>query len=173
MMCCSPGNGLTERIKPFESGALSQLMSHFAGLYDSRVAFWEPTKWVAKTRRLTTGHPVILLYTQMKAGHAGVSGVFSQLRETALEQAFLLRATCVASQPHTVVWRSLMLVLIETHISKFVQTPSRCIPYCTQAMTFGGRSMNPPSKGLRLRYVILESTQSLSHPKAYLDHHKA
>ncbi len=74
-----------------------------AGLYDSRVSFWEPAKWVAKTRQLTTGRPVILLLTQMAAGHAGVSGVFSQLRETALQQAFLLRATCAAAQPLTQV----------------------------------------------------------------------
>ena len=77
--------------------------SDHAGLYDSRVSFWEPAKWVAKTRQLTTRHPVILLLTQMAAGHAGVSGVFSQLRETALEQAFLLRATCAAAQPLTQV----------------------------------------------------------------------
>lgn len=69
-----------------------------AGLHDSRVPYWEPAKWVAKTRWATTGHPVILLLTQMEAGHAGVSGVFSQLREVALEQAFLLRATCVAGE---------------------------------------------------------------------------
>ena len=43
------------------------------------------------------------LLIQMAAGHAGVSGVFSQLRETALEQAFLLRAICAAAQPHTQV----------------------------------------------------------------------
>ena len=77
--------------------------SDHAGLHDSRVSFWEPAKWVAKTRQLTTGHPVILLLIQMAAGHAGVSGVFSQLRETALEQAFLLRAICAAAQPHTQV----------------------------------------------------------------------
>ena len=74
-----------------------------AGLYDSRVSFWEPAKWVAKTRQLTTGRPVILLLTQMAAGHAGVSGIFSQLRETALEQAFLLRATCADAQRLTQV----------------------------------------------------------------------
>ena len=67
------------------------------------MSFWEPAKWVAKTRQLTTGRPVILLLTQMAAGHAGVSGVFSQLRETALEQAFLLRAVCAAAQPLTQV----------------------------------------------------------------------
>ena len=79
-------------------------------MYDSRVSFWEPAKWVAKTRQLTTGHPVILLLTQMAAGHAGVSGVFSQLRETALEQAFLLRATCAAAQPLSQVNRSQLML---------------------------------------------------------------
>ena len=74
-----------------------------AGLHDSRVSYWEPAKWVAKTRRATRGHPVILLLTQMEAGHAGVGGVFLQLREVALEQAFLLRATCVAAPVPTEV----------------------------------------------------------------------
>ena len=46
---------------------------------------------------------MILLLTQMDAGHAGVSGVFSQLREIALEQAFLLRATCVVAEMPTPV----------------------------------------------------------------------
>lgn len=101
-------------------------MCHFAGLYDSRVAFWEPAKWAAKTRRLTAGHPVILLHTQMEAGHAGVSGVYSRLREIALEQAFLLRATCVESQPHSVVRHSLMPVLIETQICRVVKASSVC-----------------------------------------------
>ncbi len=80
-----------------------------AGLRDSRVSYWEPAKWIAKTRQATTGHPVILLLTQMEAGHAGVSGVFSQLRETALEQAFLLRATCAVADMPTLV-RSIKLL---------------------------------------------------------------
>ena len=79
-------------------------MCAFAGLHDSRVSYWEPAKWVAKTRQATAGHPVILLLTQMEAGHAGVGGVFSQLREVALEHAFLLRATCVAAPTPTQVW---------------------------------------------------------------------
>ena len=86
-----------------------------AGLHDSRVSYWEPAKWVAKTRWATIGHPVILLLTQMEAGHAGVSGVFSQLREIALEQAFLLRATCVAGEvPTQVVQSALDLSLKHT-----------------------------------------------------------
>lgn len=74
-----------------------------AGLHDSRVSYWEPAKWISKARRASTGHPVILLLTQMEAGHAGVSGVYSQLREIALEQAFLLRATCVVAEMPTLV----------------------------------------------------------------------
>ncbi|HHN48210.1 MAG TPA: S9 family peptidase [Bacteroidales bacterium] len=61
-----------------------------SGLHDSQVQYWEPTKWVAKLRKHNTGDGIILLHTNMKAGHGGASGRFRRLRETALEYAFLL-----------------------------------------------------------------------------------
>ncbi len=61
-----------------------------SGLHDSQVQFWEPTKWVAKLREYNTGNKMILLYTNMEAGHGGASGRFSRLREVAREYAFLI-----------------------------------------------------------------------------------
>lgn len=61
-----------------------------SGLHDSQVQYWEPTKWVAKLRKSATNDPMILLKTEMKAGHGGKSGRFEQLHETADEYAFFL-----------------------------------------------------------------------------------
>ncbi len=61
-----------------------------SGLHDSQVQYWEPTKWVAKLRQYNTGDNMILLYTNMEAGHGGASGRFRRLRETAREYAFLI-----------------------------------------------------------------------------------
>ncbi len=61
-----------------------------AGLHDSQVQYWEPAKWVAKLRSLKTDDHVLLLHTNMDAGHGGASGRFKQHEETALTYAFLL-----------------------------------------------------------------------------------
>ncbi len=61
-----------------------------AGLHDSQVQYWEPAKWVAKLRELKTDSNLLLLKTNMKAGHGGASGRFEALREEAEEYAFLL-----------------------------------------------------------------------------------
>ena len=63
-----------------------------AGLSDPRVTYWEPAKWVAKLRELKTDENVVLLKTNMEAGHGGKSGRFDSLREVAEEQAFMLLA---------------------------------------------------------------------------------
>jgi oligopeptidase B len=60
------------------------------GLHDSQVQYWEPAKWVARMRARTTGDPVILLETNMEAGHGGASGRYDRYREIALDWAFLL-----------------------------------------------------------------------------------
>ncbi len=61
------------------------------GLHDSQVQYWEPAKWVAKIRELKTDDNLLLLHTNMDAGHGGASGRFKQHKETALEYAFLLK----------------------------------------------------------------------------------
>jgi len=61
-----------------------------AGLYDPRVQYWEPAKWVAKLRDVKSDDRPVLLKTQMIAGHSGPSGRYDRLRETAFEYAFML-----------------------------------------------------------------------------------
>lgn len=61
------------------------------GLHDSQVQYWEPAKWVAKLRELKTDDNLLLLETNMEAGHGGASGRFEALKEVALEYAFILK----------------------------------------------------------------------------------
>ena len=60
------------------------------GYHDSQVQYWEPAKWVAKLRELKTDNNILLLHTNMDAGHGGASGRFESLKEVAEEYAFLL-----------------------------------------------------------------------------------
>jgi oligopeptidase B len=61
-----------------------------AGLNDPRVTYWEPAKWVARLRATKTDDNLLLMKTNMGAGHGGKSGRFESLRETAEEFAFIL-----------------------------------------------------------------------------------
>jgi len=61
-----------------------------SGLHDSQVQYWEPAKWVAKLRALKTGSNILLLHTNMDAGHGGASGRFDALKETAKDYSFIL-----------------------------------------------------------------------------------
>jgi oligopeptidase B len=61
-----------------------------AGLNDPRVSYWEPAKWTAKLRALKTDSNVLLLKTNMGAGHGGASGRYGRLKDIAFEYAFLL-----------------------------------------------------------------------------------
>ena len=60
------------------------------GLNDPRVTYWEPAKWAAKLRATKTDDNLLLLKTNMGAGHGGKSGRFESLREVAEEHAFVL-----------------------------------------------------------------------------------
>lgn len=60
------------------------------GLHDSQVQYYEPAKWVAKLRDMKTDDNLLLLHTNMDAGHGGQSGRFRQFKETALEFSFML-----------------------------------------------------------------------------------
>ena len=60
------------------------------GLHDSQVQYWEPAKWVAKLRALKSDKNLLLLDTNMDAGHGGASGRFEALKELAKEFSFLL-----------------------------------------------------------------------------------
>ncbi len=60
------------------------------GLNDPRVTYWEPAKWAAKLRATKTDNNVLLLKTNMGAGHGGKSGRWNRIEETAEEFAFIL-----------------------------------------------------------------------------------
>jgi oligopeptidase B len=60
------------------------------GLHDSQVQYYEPAKWVAKLRTLKTDDNLLLLHTDLEAGHGGASGRFQALRDVARQYAFML-----------------------------------------------------------------------------------
>ncbi len=62
------------------------------GYHDSQVQYWEPLKWVAKLRDYRTDKSkLLMLNTQMEAGHGGASGRYRRFREKSLEYAFFLK----------------------------------------------------------------------------------
>jgi oligopeptidase B len=61
-----------------------------AGLNDPRVAYWEPAKFTAKLRALKTDKNLLLLKTNMGAGHGGASGRYDELKDVAFEYTFIL-----------------------------------------------------------------------------------
>jgi oligopeptidase B len=69
-----------------------------AGLNDPRVSYWEPAKWVAKLRTMKKGNNLLLLKTNMGAGHFGASGRYERFKDTAFDYAFLLKALDVSGQ---------------------------------------------------------------------------
>ena len=69
-----------------------------AGVNDPRVSYWEPAKFVSRLRALKTDDRLLLLKTELGAGHFGPSGRYEQWKETALEYAFLLK-TIGAADP--------------------------------------------------------------------------
>ena len=62
-----------------------------AGYNDSRVQYWEAAKWVAKLRAHKTDNNLLLLKTELEAGHGGMSGRYQALKDAALEYAFILK----------------------------------------------------------------------------------
>ena len=62
-----------------------------AGYNDSRVQYWEAAKWVAKLRAQKTDNNLLLLKTELGAGHGGMSGRYQALKDAALEYAFILK----------------------------------------------------------------------------------
>ncbi|MCV4261518.1 S9 family peptidase [Pseudomonas capsici] len=62
-----------------------------AGYNDSRVQYWEAAKWVAKLRATRTDDNLLLLKTELGAGHGGMSGRYQGLRDVALEYGFIFK----------------------------------------------------------------------------------
>ncbi|EGF90208.1 protease 2 [Asticcacaulis biprosthecium C19] len=61
------------------------------GLWDSQVQYYEPTKWVAKLRRLKTGDAPLVYRVNMEAGHGGKSGRFRRWEELSEAMAFMMQ----------------------------------------------------------------------------------
>lgn len=59
-------------------------------LNDSQVPYWEGAKFAAKVRELKQNNSVILLKTNMGAGHGGSSGRYDRLKEVAFDYAYAL-----------------------------------------------------------------------------------
>ena len=62
-------------------------------LSDNRVLFDEPTKFTAKLRDYKTDSNLLLLKTEMNAGHGGKSGRDGAIEDIALDYAFALKIT--------------------------------------------------------------------------------
>ena len=60
-------------------------------LSDNRVLFDEPTKFTAKLRDYKTDNNLLLLKTEMNAGHGGKSGRDGAIEEIAIDYAFALK----------------------------------------------------------------------------------
>ncbi|RAU49312.1 MULTISPECIES: S9 family peptidase [unclassified Pseudomonas] len=67
-----------------------------AGYNDSRVQYWEAAKWVAKLRDTKTDDNLLLLKTELGAGHGGMSGRYQGLRDVALEYGFIFKVLQMA-----------------------------------------------------------------------------
>ena len=61
-----------------------------AGLYDPRVAYWEPAKWVARLRAMSTSDAPTLLKMDLDSGHFSASDRYKYLEQLAFEYAFVL-----------------------------------------------------------------------------------
>jgi len=57
---------------------------------DSQVMYWEPAKYVAKMRATRNDNKILILKTNMGAGHGGASGRYDRLHEAAFDYAFIL-----------------------------------------------------------------------------------
>lgn len=67
------------------------------GLWDSQVQYWEPAKYVARLRDRRTDNNLLVMRTQMEAGHGGSSGRFQRYLEAAEYYAFMMNQLGIAS----------------------------------------------------------------------------
>jgi oligopeptidase B len=82
MLSYSPVDNVVDRDYP--------AMYVTGGLNDPRVGYWEPAKWVAKLRSLRTNDRLLVLRTEIGAGHQGLSGRYDIWADEARVHAFVL-----------------------------------------------------------------------------------
>ena len=66
------------------------------GLWDSQVQYWEPVKYVARLRDRRTDNNLLVLRTQMEAGHGGSSGRFQRYHDMAEYYSFMMNQLGIA-----------------------------------------------------------------------------
>ena len=66
-------------------------------LNDSQVPYWEGAKFAAKLRATKTDNNILLLKTNMGAGHGGSSGRYDALHDIAFDYAFMLNQFGITS----------------------------------------------------------------------------
>lgn len=70
------------------------------GLHDSQVQYWDPAKWLARLRARKADKNLVLMRTNMDAGHGGASARYQYYEEVARIYAFLHdRAGLVRATP--------------------------------------------------------------------------
>ena len=62
-----------------------------SGMNDPRVPFWEPVKWVARMRDISSKENTIVLRTKLSEGHRGSYARYDTIGEEALKLAFVVR----------------------------------------------------------------------------------
>ncbi len=75
-----------DNVKPQAYPALLLNVSY----HDSQVPYWEGAKLAARLRAQKTDNNLLLLRTNLEAGHGGASGRYDSLRELAFDYAFVL-----------------------------------------------------------------------------------
>lgn len=71
-----------------------------AGLFDPRVAYWEPAKWASKLRTNSTNpRAKVLLKMDLEVGHFSASDRYRYKKEKAFEQAVVLEKLGLAGAP--------------------------------------------------------------------------
>jgi len=60
-----------------------------SGINDCRVGYWERAKTTAKLRALKTDDNILLLKTNLNAGHGGDSGRYSYYKDLAMRYAII------------------------------------------------------------------------------------
>lgn len=70
-----------------------------SGLFDPRVAYWEPAKWVSKLRKASTSGAIIVSKCDLESGHFSASDRYRYYWERSIELCFILEQIGCLSQP--------------------------------------------------------------------------
>jgi oligopeptidase B len=121
---------------PYENIVKQNYPSMFvtSGLYDERVSYWEPMKWIAKLREFKTDDNKIILKTNMSAGHFGSSDKFAYLREIAERFSYITKIFNIeVAVPESPTDSTSVLTDTNTVPDTALTAPAKTIPLDTQS----------------------------------------